>query len=115
MFNLIFTICPADNQTEVMEAAKATGARGATILSARGTGHKEATTFFGLSLDRPQEAMVMLVEKGHSADIMQAIYDAGNMKEPGNGICFSLPVDHAMGLESQLCVLPDDDNDDDDQ
>ncbi|MBI4666292.1 MAG: P-II family nitrogen regulator [Nitrospinae bacterium] len=104
-FNLIFTICPADRQEEIVEAAKAAGATGATLLSARGTGVKEAKTFFGLSLDRPQEAVIMLVERHLCPKIMKAIYDSGDMVKPGNGICFTLPVDTVMGLESQLLLL----------
>jgi nitrogen regulatory protein PII len=104
-FNLIMTIAPADRQEVIVDAAKGAGATGATILSARGTGIKEAKTFFGLTLDKPQEAMVMLVEKHQCAKILQAIYDAGDMKEPGNGISFSLPVESVMGLESQLTTL----------
>lgn len=104
-FNLVMTICPSDKQLEIIDAAKAAGATGATLLSARGTGIKEAKTFFGLTLDRPQEAMVMLIERRLTPKIMEAIYEAGDMVKPGNGICYSLPVDAVMGLESQLSVL----------
>jgi len=62
-FNLIMTICPAERQEEIVTAAKKGGATGATLLSARGTGIKEAQTFFGLALDKPQEAVIMLVER----------------------------------------------------
>ncbi len=103
--NMIFTICPSDNLEKIVDAAKASGATGATILSVRGTGHKEAKTFFGLTLDRPQEALVMLVEKHYCSKIMKVIYSAGGMKEPGNGICFSLPIESVMGLESQMNIL----------
>jgi len=102
---MIFTICPADNAQGIVDAAKKAGSTGATILSVRGTGHKEAKTFFGLTLDRPQEALIMLVPKPHSERIMSVIYNAGAMKEPGNGICFALPVEAVMGLESQLSIM----------
>jgi len=104
-FNLVLTICPADKTQEMVDAAKAAGATGATILHVRGTGSKEAKTFFGLTLDRPQEAFIMLVEKRACPTIMKAIYDAGDMKLPGNGISFSLPVESVVGLESQLTTL----------
>lgn len=104
-FNMLFTICPADRIKDVVEGAKKAGVTGATILSAHGTGHKEAKTFFGLSIDRPQEAVVMVVERHKTREIMQAINDAGSMKEPGNGICFSLPIESVVGLESQLSIL----------
>lgn len=104
-FNMIYTICPADKTQEIIDAAKEAGATGATIINVRGTGSKEAKTFFGLTLDRPQEAFVTLVEKRICQRIMKAIYDAGDMKHPGNGISFSLPVESVVGLESQLSTL----------
>ncbi len=104
-FNMIFTICPIEHMQGIIDGAKEHGATGATILSARGTGHKETKTFLGLALDKPQEALVMLVEKHKCGEIMKAIYDAGNLKEPGHGICFSLPIDSVVGLESQLSIL----------
>jgi len=104
-FNMLFTMCPSDKVQTVVDAAKGAGATGATILSARGTGHKEAKTFFGLTLDKPQEAVVMLVERHYCPKIMKAIYAAADMIKPGNGICFSLEVASVMGLESQLSTL----------
>ena len=37
---------------KVVDAAKAAGATGATIIPARGTGIHEAKTFFGLALEQ---------------------------------------------------------------
>jgi len=104
-FNMLFTICPTDKVQAIIDAAKSAGATGATILTVRGTGHKEAKTFFGLTLDRPQEAMVMLVEKHKENEMMDVIYQAGEMIKPGNGICFSLRIENVVGLESQLGIL----------
>ncbi|VAX23108.1 Nitrogen regulatory protein P-II [hydrothermal vent metagenome] len=104
-FYLVVAICPADKQKEAVDAAKAAGATGATLISARGTGVKEAQTFFGLTLDKPQEMVVILAEESHRQKIMKAIYDSGDMIKPGNGICFSLPIDSVMGLESQMPIL----------
>ena len=104
-FNAIITICLAENHQEIVDAAKAAGATAATLLTARGTGMKEAKTFFGLTLDKPQDAIIMVVERHLCLKIMQAIYDAGEMLEAGKGICFSVPVGQIMGLESQLSVI----------
>ncbi len=104
-FYLVVAICPADKQKEAVEAAKAAGATGATLISARGTGVKEAQTFFGLTLDKPQEMIVILAEESQRQKIMKVIYDSGDMIQPGNGICFSIPIDSVMGLESQMPIL----------
>jgi len=97
-FNFVLTICPADKSQEIVDSAKAAGATGATLLSARGTGVKEAKTFFGLTLDKPQDAIAMVIEKRLCPRVMQAIYEAGDMVKPGNGICFSVPIESVMGL-----------------
>lgn len=104
-FSMLVTVCPADKSQEIVDSAKGVGATGATVLSARGTGVKEAKTFFGLSLDQPQETIYMLVKKEHVQKIMSAIYDAGDMKKPGNGICYAVPVEAVVGLESQLSLM----------
>lgn len=104
-FNLILAICPADKQKGAVDAAKKAGATGATLLTARGTGVKEAKTFFGLTLDKPQDTIMILAEESRRLKIMKAIYDSANMVKPGNGICFSLPVDSVMGLESQMPII----------
>jgi hypothetical protein len=39
---------------------------------------------------------------------MEAIYSAGHLSEHGNGIVFSLDVDRAIGLESQMPTMEKD-------
>ena len=47
----IVAMVKPDLTDKVVDAAKAAGATGATIIDAAGTGAREAKTFFGLSLD----------------------------------------------------------------
>lgn len=104
-FDMLFTICPQEQLQNVIDAAKKAGATGSTIISVRGAGVHEAKTFLGLTLDRPQEAFIALVDSNMTDNIIKAIYDAGDMVHPGNGISFALPVSKVVGLESQLCVI----------
>ena len=103
--SLVIAFVPVESQSKVIEAAREAGATGATILNARGEGVKEQKTFFGLKLEKPQDAVLFLVERLHSTKILQAVYNAVEMDKPHNGIVISVPVDGAMGLESQISIM----------
>lgn len=87
---------------KVIEAAKEVGATGATIIPASGTGIREAKTFFGLSLDVRTEVLLFLVHEASVEPVLEAVERSGRFKDPGTGIAFVLPVDRAIGLESQF-------------
>ncbi len=98
---ILATVKP--NLTEkVVEAAKKAGATGATIITASGTGQKEAKTFFGLSLDIRTEIILILADETQVDPILAAIHESGEFNKPGTGIAFVLPVEKTIGLESQL-------------
>ena len=101
-FKLILTTLKTDVTDRVVDAAKKTGATGATIIPARGTGIHEAKTFFGLTLEAQTDLVMFLLEEHLVEPVMKAIYEAGHFKEPGTGIAFVLPVDQVVGLESQM-------------
>ena len=101
-FKLILASVKADITDGIVDAAKEAGATGATIIPARGTGIKEAKTFFGLSLEAQTDIIMFLVEEHLIAQILDAIKKAGKFHKPGTGIAFVLPVEHVVGLESQM-------------
>lgn len=101
-FKVILASVKSDITDNVVDAAKAAGATGATIIPARGTGIREAKTFFGLSLEQQTDIIMFLVEEHVLDRIMEAIGEAGEFKKPGTGIAFAMPVDQVIGLESQI-------------
>jgi hypothetical protein len=56
-------ICIVNNgfSDTVMEAAKEAGARGGTVLNARGTANKEAEAFFHIAIQPEKEVVMILV------------------------------------------------------
>lgn len=86
----------------IVDAAKEVGATGATIIAGRGTGMREAHSFFGLTLEEQTEIVLFLLEEHLVDPVMEAIYKAGKFDKPGTGIAFCLPVDCVAGLESQM-------------
>ncbi len=101
-FKLILSSVKADITDSIVDAAKEAGAIGATIIPGRGTGIKEAKTFFGLSLEAQTDVIMFLVEEHLVTQIMNSIQQAGEFHKPGTGIAFVLPVEHVVGLESQI-------------
>lgn len=85
----------------VMDAARECGAGGGTILHARGTANKEAETFFKITIQPEKEVVMILAPAAIKDDILHAVYQQVGLKSPGQGIAFSMPVDHAVGLPGE--------------
>ena len=104
-FKVIIAMVEEDHQEDVIEAAKAAGATGVTILNARGEGIHEKKSFFGLQMEQQRDVLLFIVEDFHTNQIMDAIYKAGDFHEKGHGIAFSWSVDRVIGTESQMRVF----------
>jgi nitrogen regulatory protein PII len=104
-FDIVIAIVPFENEDDAIETVKKAGATGATVISAHGTGIKEAKTFFGLTVELKQSLILSVVERHISQKIIKAVYDALDMDLPGRGIVFSFQIEAIMGLESQLSVM----------
>ena len=100
-FKLIVAMVKPQLTDDVVKAAKNAGASGATILPASGTGLREAKTFFGLTLDVQTDVVLFLLPQCLVDRVLKAIEASGRFAEPGTGVAFTLPVDQAIGLESQ--------------
>lgn len=101
-FKIIVAMVKTDLTDSIVGAAKTAGGTGATIIPARGTGIREAKTFFGLTLDAATDTVLFLLEEHLVDEVLKVICDAGRFHEPGTGIAFVLPVDRVVGLESQI-------------
>ncbi len=97
-YELILCIVNAGFSDAVMDAAHQYGAKGGTIISARGTANKEAEAFFSITIQPEKDMIMLVVPKNIRDDILRALYHAVGLNTPGHGIAFSLPVDNAVGL-----------------
>lgn len=95
---VIFAIVNSGYAEEVMDVARENGARGGTILNARGVAGEEAAAFFGITLHAEKEILMMVVDKSIRDDILNAIYKQMGMAKKAQGIAFSLPVSDVAGL-----------------
>ena len=97
---VIMCIVNAGFSEAVMDAARDFGARGGTVIRARGTANLEAEKLFQISVQPEKEMVMILVESKIRDDILHALYRAVGLNTPGQGIAFSLPVDSVVGLSS---------------
>lgn len=97
-FELIMCIVNAGFADAVMDAAHECGARGGTIIQARGTANKEAEQFFGITIQPEKEMLMLVVPAKIKDDILHALYKAVGLNSPGHGIAFSIPVSNVIGL-----------------
>ena len=104
-FKLIIASVKTDITDKIVDAAKEAGATGATIIPARGTGIHEAKTFFGLTLEAQTDIIMLLVEEHLVSHILDTIKEAGEFEKPGTGIAFVVPIEHVVGLESQMEIF----------
>lgn len=95
---VILAIVNSGFAEEVMDVARENGARGGTILNARGLAREDAAVFFGITLHAEKEIVMIVVEKSIRDDILNAIYKQMGMGKKAQGIAFSLPVSDVAGL-----------------
>ncbi len=100
--SLVITIVNRGFSDQVMEAATRAGARGGTVLHARGAGHQEAEKFFGITIQPEKEVVLILVKKEQKQAIMQEICKDAGLSTPGHGFSLSLPVDDALGVAPMI-------------
>ena len=97
-YEAIFCIVNDGYSEAVMDAAKKYGARGGTVINARGTAGKEAEAFFGITIQPEKEIVMILVPAEYKENILKALYDEVGLNTSGQGIAFSMPVDSAVGI-----------------
>lgn len=95
---VIFAIVNAGYAEEAMDVARAQGARGGTILNARGVAREKEAAFFGITIHPDKEILMLVVEKNIRDQILNALYVQMGMDKKAQGIAFSLPVSDAAGL-----------------
>lgn len=71
-YQMILCIVNSGFSETVMEAAKEAGARGGTVIHARGTANKEAEQFFHITIQPDKEIVMILVTDGIKDAVLHA-------------------------------------------
>ena len=96
---MVVCIVNAGFSQNVVEAARAAGARGGTVIRARGTANPEAEEFFNIHIQPEKEMVIMLVPKAIKDEVIRAVYKEAGLGAEAQGIAFSMPVTHTTTIK----------------
>ena len=98
---VVVCIVNAGFSQNVMESARAAGAKGGTILRARGSANPEAEEFFEITIQPEKEMVLILVPSAIKDDVIQRIYKENGFVTQAQGIVFSLPVERSTTIKTE--------------
>ena len=97
-FEVVLCILNAGFSDAAMDAARACGARGGTIMHGRGTASKDAEKLFNITIQPEKEIVMILVACEIKDAVLKGLYDAVGVNTDAQGIAFTLPVDDVVGI-----------------
>ena len=100
-YELIIVIANHGHSEEVMDAARAEGAGGGTVIHAKGTGLERAERFLGVSIADEKELILIVTKTEMKNAIMKSIMDRAGLETKARAVVFSLPVTDTAGLRLQ--------------
>ncbi len=100
-FELVICIVNAGFSQNVVEAARRAGARGGTIIRARGSANPEAEEFFGVTIQPDKELVLILVPAAIKDEVLTTVYKESGLSQEGQGIAFSLPVERTTAIRTE--------------
>lgn len=97
-FECIMTIVDGGYSEDVVDAAKSVGAKGATIVNARGSMSKEPNKFFKLNIQPDKQIILILCNNDQTKTIVEAISKRAGMNTKAHALSLVLPVEDAIGM-----------------
>ncbi|GMO61676.1 MAG: hypothetical protein Ta2A_07910 [Treponemataceae bacterium] len=98
--DMIISVLNAGYSDAFMAEARKAGARGGTVINARGLSTQLVKKFLGFSVLEEKEIVIILAQSDVKLAIMQAISAGFGGSTKAAGLIFSLPVDQVMSLNS---------------
>lgn len=98
MYHIITTIVDKGRAEDVMTAAEQAGAKGGTIINARGAGVHETSKLFSMEIEPEKEMVLILSEAEMTEAIADSIHKALKLDEPGNGIIYIQSANRTYGI-----------------
>ena len=98
-YEVVVAIVNEGHADKVMDAAREAGARGGTIIHARGSGTKDIAKKYNVIITPQKEMLYILVNVNIRDAVISSINKACGLDTPGQGIVFSLPVNNISGLK----------------
>lgn len=92
----LIVIVPENAGSIAREAIFSLGVTGGTLVDGTGTASGKILRFLGLE-DTNKDILISLLKASMVRSSLDILRDELEMDEPGNGICFILPVDRCVG------------------
>lgn len=97
-YELITVIANEGATDAVMNAARAAGARGGTVIHGKGTGVKGASKFYNVSIASEKEIILIVASLEQKAEIMRSVLKSAGPDTEAGAVVFSLPVTEVAGF-----------------
>lgn len=95
---LIVAVANEDRTDTVMNAARAAGAAGGTVIHGKGTASEEAAHFFNISIASEKEMIFIVSKKEQKTQIMRSVLEKAGPGTEAGAVLFSLPVTSVEGF-----------------
>lgn len=97
-YELIVVIANEGRTDTVMNAARAAGARGGTVLHGKGTGSEAEMKFLNISIADEKEVILIVAPTAEKTAIMSEILKKAGPDTDAKAIAFSLPTSAVAGF-----------------
>ena len=98
-YHLLITIVIEGFAEKVMTVAKKNGANGGTLIKGREIGTKGGFKFFNVQVEPEKDILLIVCKDDDKNKIMSAILEKYGANTEAKGVCITLPIDNAVGLD----------------
>lgn len=95
---LIVAVANEGRTDTIMNAARAAGAAGGTVIHGKGTASEEAAHFFNISIASEKEMIFIVSKKEQKSQIMRSVLEKAGPGTEAGAVLFSLPVTSVEGF-----------------
>jgi len=97
-YELIVAIANEGRTDMVMNAARAAGATGGTVLHGKGTGDAAQEKFLNVSIGSEKEVILIVAKASQKSAIMKSVLQSAGPNTEAGTIIFSLPTSEVAGF-----------------
>ncbi len=98
-YHLLITIVVEGYAEKVMSVAKKSGANGGTLIKGREVGTKGGFKFFNVEVEPEKDILLIVCKEKDKNTIMTSILDKYGANTEAKGVCITLPIDNAVGID----------------
>lgn len=96
--SLVMLIVNQGHTDDVMNTARAAGARGGTVLRSRHVDEQQMSRFYGITVQEEKEILLIVASGQTRNAIMETVNKKHGLKTPAGAVILSLPLDHVVRL-----------------